>query len=156
MKTTNLPAISRATIAQIYGFKTHKAFAQFMDKYYPQCIKELQSLGWDANINDDYMPAWTEVLFKHLDKPQYKAVTAKELGEAYGTGSSINKMVARVPEVKKELEKMGWNPTATRFLPMWLEFVFLALGEPKGIRQLKQSLDFRSHAVVSNRKIKRR
>lgn len=158
MSTTNYPAISRATIAQIYGFRTHKAFAQFLEKHYPKCIQELQSQGWDAKINDDYMPAWTELLLKHLGKPQYKAVTVKELAEAYGikAGTNINKMIARVPDMNEELTKTGWHPTVTRLLPMWLEIIFMFLGEPKGIRHLKQPLDFRTAAVVNTRKIKRR
>lgn len=155
MRNSNLPAIERTTVANYYGFKNHKYFVQFMEKQHPGCIAELKAMGWDVNINDPYMPAWTKNLLNHLGKPKYKAVTLQELGDAYGLppGTNLKAMIKRIPELKAELEKLGWEPSSPALLSQWLELIFLYLGEPKGIRDIRQSLDL-SKPIPANRNVK--
>lgn len=155
MRNSHLPAIERTTAANYYGFKYHRYFVKVMEKQHPDCIVELKALGWDANVNDPYMPAWTETLLKHLGKPKYKTVTLQELGDAYGLPScaKLKAMIKRIPELKVELEKLGWQPSSPVLLSQWLELIFLYLGEPKGIRELKQTISL-NKPIISKKKIK--
>ena len=130
--------MSATELANRYGFRIHKDFILYIKEYFPDCIQELEVIGWQENNKKLYLPILIEIIEKYLGKPKYKKVTPHELARIYGYSrfEYLRPYFDKYDSLRSELENMGWKYGIKYFIPMWIEIVVRHLGTPKKIDEI--------------------